>query len=273
MSSGVMPLLPFAGCGGVAEVLRQLRGLARQQATDLVEALGLDADGRTGGGERRHHAAVGSAHGGRDGDQPRLQLGVGHRPAPLAHGHQLDGQLGPTADGLRGPSCEPTLGEGRAVGQEDLAQRRAVQRNPLPHPVDVAHQVGGVDLRDLLDLVADHDRQVDRLAGRLADGLQCGAASAMSSSNGATEWAKRVTTGPGRSEPSSARRTRSLGSRLESSRDSVLFARPVRCRSSVKVRGRSDSRIVDEQGGGAIDRLGPGSGSHRTSRFAGPSVS
>ena len=53
---------------------------------------------------------------------------------------------------VRRSSAPPAAGElRRAVGQQHLAQRRAVQRHRHADPVSAADQVGAVDLGDLLD--------------------------------------------------------------------------------------------------------------------------
>ena len=49
--------------------------------------------------------------------------------------------------------------------QEDLSQRRGVQRDALISPVDSADEVRALQLTDLFDLLTVEYRQVDLLAG------------------------------------------------------------------------------------------------------------
>src|SRR5580692_1853572 len=129
---------------------------------------------RRGDRHRRHHRAVVAEDGGRERDQPRLELLVGHRVAAGADDGELCPQRRLAGDRLLGARLELAWRQlGGAVGKQHLAEPRGVQRDRAAHPVGAADEIGAVHLGDLVDAVPrGRDAQVDRLAGGLAESFE-----------------------------------------------------------------------------------------------------
>ena len=129
--------------------------------------------GRAGHRQRGDHGAAVAVDGGGHRHQPRLQFGVDDGVALRPDRREVGLQLGAAGDGPLGRALQAAGWQRcRAVGEQHLAQRGAVQRDRAPQPVADADHVHAVDLGDLLDHAVPLDAEVDRLAGLLAEALK-----------------------------------------------------------------------------------------------------
>ena len=124
----------------------------------------------------RDHVAAGAADGRGDRRESELELVDRSGKAALAHVVELGLQLPTVGDRQLGHRLQRVVGQPcRAEREKHLADRGAVVADRVADPLAGTEEVGRIDLDEVLDAGVARHREVDRLAGLVAERVQRGA--------------------------------------------------------------------------------------------------